>query len=96
MTLIRHKAPEWTPERDAKLSNLWHTALTCKEIAAALGGFERMIDRGGTNVSARAHALGLPARLAGSKPKGGAARYKSAQELEPRIYRPGIDPRPKL
>lgn len=83
-------APEWTPERDARLIKLWGTNATVNQIAAILGGFDAFVDKGRSAVSGRAKKLKLPPRAPGVRKSG----YLRSDDLRVQPYTPGKDPRP--
>lgn len=53
----------WTAARVGQLTELWGTALSAREIAATMGGFEHMPDNGRNAVLGKAHRMGLPPRI---------------------------------
>ena len=75
------RAAPWTPEREAKVRELWLTH-SCREIAKALGGFDGCMQEGRLCVSGKAFRLGLPPKTKATK------RFSHAP------WRPG-DPKPE-
>ncbi len=86
----------WTPERIAKLRQMWEAGYSDLQIAKALGGFRHCKDGGRNAVAGKAHRLGLPSKLDPSKPhrwtfSSDKRRQNAARTRAP--WKPG-DPKP--
>lgn len=58
--LERRERREWTIEREARLTELWASGLSCSQIAAQLGGFDHCDDGGRCAVLGKIHRMRLP------------------------------------